>query len=159
MGKFILRRLGINAVILLLVPFAIYLLMRLLPASYVQTMALQLSQGPGAKPYEQWVTQLNAQYGLDKNLIQGYFIQLKNFVTGNFGDSWKYTVPVTEKFFQVIGVSFWMGAIALFFELLLGVWLGIVTATRQYSRLDYTVTTGALIGICLPTFFFATFTS
>lgn len=156
MGKYILRRLGISAVILLFVIFIIYLLMRLLPASYVETMAIQLSQAPGAKPYEQWVEQLNAQYGLNVGIVQGYFIQLKNLLTGNFGDSWKFAVPVTEKFSQVIWVSFAMGAIALILELLIAIPLGILAAKRQYSRLDYSVTAAALLGISLPTFFFAT---
>lgn len=156
MGKYILRRLGISAVILLFVVFIIYLLMRLLPASYVETMAIQLSQAPGAKPYEEWVEQLNAQYGLNVGIVHGYFIQLKNLLTGNFGDSWKYAVPVTEKFSQVIGVSFVMGAVALLLEVLIAIPLGILAAKRQYSRLDYTVTTVALLGISLPTFFFAT---
>lgn len=156
MGRYIIRRLGISVLILLLVVFIIYLLMRCLPASYVETMALQLSQAPGAKPYEQWVEQLNAQYGLDVGLVQGYFIQLKNLITGNFGDSWKFTVPVLQKFSQVIWVSFIIGAVALVLELLIAIPLGILAATRQYSRTDYTITAGALIGISLPTFFFAT---
>lgn len=156
MGKFILRRLGISIVILLLVIFIIYLLLRLLPSSYVETMAIQLSQAPGAKPYEEWVTQLNAQYGLDTGILQGYFIQLRNLLTGNFGDSWKFAVPVTEKFSQVIGISFAMGLAALLLELSIAVPLGVIAATRQYSRTDYVITAGALIGISLPTFFFAT---
>lgn len=156
MGRYIIRRLGISAVILLFVVFIIYLLMRCLPSSYVETMAIQLSQAPGAKPYEQWVEQLNAQYGLDVGLMQGYFIQLRNLLTGNFGESWKFTVPVVEKFSQVIWVSFIMGAVALILELLIAIPLGIIAATRQYSRTDYVITAGALVGISLPTFFFAT---
>lgn len=156
MGKYILKRLGISVGILLLVSFLIYVLMRCLPTSYVQTVALQLSQVPGAKPYGEWVEQLNSRYGLDMPLVQGYFVQLKNLLTGNFGDSWKYAVPVTEKFSQVIGVSFVMGAAALALELLIAIPLGIWAATRQYSLTDYAVTTGALVGISLPTFFFAT---
>ena len=42
------------------------------------------------------------------------------------------------------------------FELLIAVPLGIVAATKQYSVTDYTVTTVALLGMSLPTFFFAT---
>ena len=156
MGKYILRRLGISVVILLVVVFIIYLLMRFLPASYVETMAIQLSQAPGAKPYEEWVQQLNAQYGLDVGVVQGYFIQLKNMLTGNFGDSWKFAVPVTQKFSEVIWVSFAVGAAALVLELLIAIPLGIIAATRQYSRTDYTITAAALVGISLPAFFFAT---
>ncbi len=156
MGRYILKRLGISAGILLLVVFIIYLLMRCLPASFVETTAIQLSQAPGAKPYEEWVAQLNAQYGLDVPVVQGYFIQLKNLLTGNFGQSWKYTVPVVQKFSEVIGVSLVMGVLALILELLIAIPLGILAATKQYSRTDYAITAGALVGISLPAFFFAT---
>ena len=156
MVKYVVKRLCISFVILLLVIFVIYLLMRCLPASYVENMAQQLSQAPGAKPYEVWVEQLNAQYGLNVGVIQGYFIQLKNILTFRFGDSWKYAVPVTQKFGEVIGVSVVMGVISLVLELVIAIPLGIVAATRQYSRTDYAITTGALLGISLPAFFFAT---
>ena len=156
MRKFLVKRTLLSIVILFFVTFIIYVLMRCLPASYVETMARQLSQAPGSKPYEEWLAQLNAQYGLDLDLIPGFFVQLKNLITGNFGDSWKYTVPVLQKFNEVIWVSFIMGAISLVFELLIAVPLGIVAATKQYSVTDYTVTTVALLGMSLPTFFFAT---
>ena len=156
MRKFLVKRTLLSIVILFFVTFIIYVLMRCLPASYVETMARQLSQAPGSKPYEEWLAQLNAQYGLDLELIPGFFVQLKNLVTGNFGDSWKYTVPVIQKFNEVIWVSFIMGAISLVFELLIAVPLGIVAATKQYSVTDYIVTTVALLGMSLPTFFFAT---
>lgn len=156
MKKYIAKRLGISVVILLFVILIIYILMRCLPSSYVETMAIQLSQAPGSKPYEEWVAQLNAQYGLDVGLIQGYFIQLKNLVTFNFGDSWKFTVPVLEKFSDVIWVSFIVGAIALVLELIIAIPLGIIAATRQYTKTDYAITAFALAGISLPTFFFAT---
>ncbi|MGN0967660.1 MAG: ABC transporter permease [Oscillospiraceae bacterium] len=156
LGKFILKRLLISIFILFFVIFIIYVLMRCLPSSYVETMAMQLSQAPGSKPYEEWLAQLNAQYGLDMNIVPGFFVQLKNLITGNFGDSWKFTVPVIEKFADVIWVSFAMGAISLVLELIIAIPLGIIAATKQYSAADYTITTVALVGISLPTFFFAT---
>lgn len=156
MVKYILRRLGISVLILLLVIFLLYGLLRCLPASYVETTAMELSQVPGAKPYEEWVAQLEARYGLDVGLVEGYFIQLGNLLTGNFGDSWKYAIPVWDKFTQVIGVSFVMGAVSLVLELLIAIPLGVLAATRPYSRRDHAITTGALLGISLPAFFFAT---
>ena len=156
MGKFILRRLGIAAGVLLPVSFLIYALLRSLPASYVETMALQLSQTPGAKPYEVWVQELNARYGLDVGIVPGYFVQLRNLLTGNFGDSWKYAMPVWQKFTEVVGVSFVMGTVSLALELLIAIPLGIFAATHRYRVGDHAVSIGALLGISLPTFFFAT---
>ncbi len=65
-------------------------------------------------------------------------------------------MPVLQKFNEVIWLSFVMGAIAFILELIIAIPLGVIAATKQYSRTDYAVTAGALVGISLPTFFFAT---
>ncbi len=156
MKKFIIKRVALSVVILFCVTFIIYGLMRCLPGSFIESQAMTLSQAPGAKPYEEWLEQLNEQYGMDKDIVPGYFVWLKDAVRGRFGDSWKYVVPVTEKFHEVIWLSFVMGGIAFLLELLIAIPLGIVAATKQYSRADYTITAVALVGISLPTFFFAT---
>lgn len=156
MRKFIIKRIIMSVFILFFVAFIIYALLRCLPSSYVENMAQQLSMAPGAKSYEEWIAQLNAQYGLDKNIVLGFFTWLGDAVRGNFGDSWKYTVPVLQKFNDVIWVSFIMGAISLVLELIIAIPLGVIAATKQYSRADYAITAGALVGISLPTFFFAT---
>lgn len=134
----------------------IYALLRCLPASYVETMAMQLASKPGAKPYDEWIAQLNAAYGLDKGILQGYLTWLGQAIQGNFGDSWKYTVPVLEKFNDVIWLSFVMNGIAFILELVIAIPLGVIAATKQYSKADYAITAGALVGISLPTFFFGT---
>jgi peptide/nickel transport system permease protein len=154
--NFIIKRVLISVVILLFVTLIIYGLMRALPTSYVETMAIQLSSKPGAKSYTEWLEQLNASYGLDQPFLVGYFDWLKGFLQGNFGDSWKWTVPVIDEFKSCIGISFIMGAISLVLELVIAIPLGILAATKQYSKTDYTVTAAALVGISLPTFFFAT---
>ena len=155
MPKYILKRMLISAVLLFFVAFIIYALMRCLPTSYIETIARQKSQQPGSKSYEEWMSQLTVSYGMDKGILAGYFQWLGNAVHGNFGDSWFYTVPVTQKFSQTVGVSFIMGAISLVLELLIAIPLGIIAATKQYYRTDYVISIVALAGISLPTFFFA----
>ena len=155
MGKYIVKRLLLSVVILFFVCFVIYVLMRCLPTSYVEAMAMQLSQQPGSKSYGEWLDQLNAQYHLDVGIIPGYFMQLGEMIRGNFGDSWKFTQPVVNVFKNCIGASFVMGAISLVLQLIIAIPLGVVAATKQYSRADYAISTFALMGISLPTFFFA----
>ena len=156
MRKYIVKRLLLSVMILFCVSFIIYTILRCLPSSYVEHTAIQLAQAPGAKPYEEWLEQLNASYGLDKGILPGYLTWLSGAVRGQFGDSWKYTMPVLQKFNEVIWLSFVMGAIAFILELIIAIPLGVIAATKQYSRTDYAVTAGALVGISLPTFFFAT---
>lgn len=155
MRKYILKRILISIVILFFVGFLIYALMRCLPTSYIENMARQKSMQPGSKSFEEWMAQLTTMYNMDKNIIPGYFAWLGNALRGQFGDSWFYTVPVLEKFNDCIWLSFAMGGIAFLLEVLIAIPLGIIAATKQYSKADYTISVLALAGISLPTFFFA----
>ncbi|MBO5767924.1 MAG: diguanylate cyclase, partial [Clostridia bacterium] len=89
MTKFIIKRLLMCTVILFFVMLIVYLIMYSLPSSYVETMARELAAKPGSqKSADQWIAELNAQYGMDKGVIQGYLTWLKSAVKGDFGDSW-----------------------------------------------------------------------
>jgi peptide/nickel transport system permease protein len=156
MRKYILNRLLWSIVILFFVSFLIYAIMRSIPTSYVEAIARERSSAPGAKGYTEWLDQLNKVYGLDQNVLIGFFTWLGSAIRGNFGDSWAYNVPVTEKFSEVIWYSFALAIVAFVIELIIAVPLGVLSARKQYSRTDYTITVVALIGISLPTFFFAT---
>lgn len=155
MRKYVLKRILISIVILFFVAFIIYLLMRCLPTSYVENLARQKSQQPGSKSYEEWMAQLSASYGMDKGIVAGFFSWVGNALRGKFGDSWYYTVPVTQKFHETIWVSVYMGAVAMFFELIIAIPLGVIAATHQYHAPDYVISIVAIAGISLPTFFFA----
>jgi peptide/nickel transport system permease protein len=155
MKKYIIKRILVSILILFFVAFCIYALMRCLPHSYVETIARQKSMQPNSKSYEEWLAQLNAAYNLDKNIVPGFFGWLGNAIRLDFGDSWSWTVPVTQKFSDVIWLSFVMGVISFVLELIIAIPLGVVAATHQYSKLDYVISLIALAGISLPTFFFA----
>ena len=157
MGEFLLKRILLCILILFFVMFTIYTLMFSLPTSYVETTARELATRPGSlKSAQEWIAELNIQYGFNKGLIGGFVTWLKSAVQGDFGDSWHWTLPVTQKFKDVIWYSFFLALIAFILELIIAIPLGITAARKQYSATDYTVTVVALIGISLPTFFTAT---
>ena len=156
MKKFVVRRVLLGALILFFVSLIIYSIERSLPTSYVEGRARDMSMKQGAKPYDELVAELNASYGLDKPVLEGYFSWLSKAVKGEFGESWIFHQPVTQKFSKVIWYSFALGLAAFLLEILIAIPLGILSATKQYSRVDYAVTVFALIGISLPSFFFAT---
>ncbi len=155
MRKYIIKRLLQSLVILFFVAFILYALMRCLPTSYVETMARQKSMQPGSKSYEEWMEQLTAMYNMNGGIITGFFRWLGSILRGQFGDSWRWTVPVVQKFNETVWLSFVMGFISFALELLIAIPLGIIAATKQYSKTDYTISVIALAGISLPTFFFA----
>lgn len=156
MKKFVLKRILISCVLLVFVSMIIYGVMRCLPNSYVETQARALSTRPGSKSYQEWVDQLNAAYGLDTGPVQGYIAWASKAIRGQFGDSWYWNQPVLSKFSQVIWYSFVLGLFAFILEIVVAIPLGIAAAKKQYSKLDYTITVVALVGISLPSFFFAT---
>ena len=155
MRKYILKRILISIVILFFVSFLIYALMRSLPTSYIEAVAREKSMQPNSKSFEEWMAQLTAMYNMDKGIIPGFFAWVGSMFRGEFGDSWKWTVPVIEKFNDTVWVSFVMGAISFVLQLIIAIPLGIIAATKQYSKSDYVISIIALAGISLPTFFFA----
>ena len=156
--KFVVKRLLQSILILFFVMLIIYVLMRCLPSSFIETLAQQKANQPNSKSYEEWMEQLSESYGYSPentfgNIFGGFFTWIGNAVQGNFGDSWYYTKPVTQVFSETIGISFIMGAFSLFFEVIISIPLGIIAARKQYSVTDYTVSVIAIACMSLPTFF------
>src|SRR5574338_501179 len=117
MRNFIIRRLILGLFITFFGAMVIYTVIRLLPTSYVETIARQRASNPlSTKTYTEWLDQLNAVYGLDEGIIPGFLGWVRNAVQGNFGDSWHYGIPVTEKFSQVIWYSIIINTITLIVE-------------------------------------------
>ncbi|MDY2880152.1 MAG: ABC transporter permease [Candidatus Borkfalkiaceae bacterium] len=154
MLKYILKRLGVSLLILLGVSVILYVLLRCMPASYVDQKIVALNQSGGVS--EELIAQLKHAYGLDTSIIKGYFNWLGNVCRLDFGNSFQNNRPVLQEIFNKdrIGTSFIVAAISTVFEFLIAIPLGITAATHQYSIRDYVVTVFVLVGISLPSFFF-----
>ena len=157
MKNFIIRRVLLGLFIAFFGAMVIYTFIRLLPTSYVEAIARQRASNPlSTKSYTEWLDELNAVYRLNVGIIPGYFGWLGNALRGDFGESWHYGIPVTEKFNQVVWYSFIINIITFLVQMVISIPLGILAARKQYSRTDYAITVFALMGISLPTFFLAT---
>ena len=166
MLKYILKRIALSILILIGVSIIIYALIRCMPVSYIETRIATMNQG-GATIPEETVDSMYKMYGLDRefnnkdflgkvqSIASGYFGWLVNLCKLDFGTSFKYNAPVLEVIRANMGVSFLVALIATVFEFLIAIPLGIISATRQYSAVDYSVTVATMVGISLPSFFFA----
>jgi peptide/nickel transport system permease protein len=106
MRTFIIRRILLGLFITFFGAMVIYTVIRSLPSSYVETIARQRASSPlSNKTYQEWLDQLNQVYKLNVGVIPGFFGWLGNAVQGDFGESWHYGIPVTERFAQVIWYS------------------------------------------------------
>ena len=103
----------------------------------------------------------NAEYSVagffDKvgAVLSGYFSWLGNMLSGDLGDSFVYQQPVATVIVENMWISFVISLVALIFQFAISIPLGITSATHQYSVADYSVTIITMIGISLPSFFFA----
>ena len=136
MLKYILKRIIISIFLLLGVSVILYVLLRCMPTDFVENRILALVQN-GGEVSEEFIQQMYHTYGLDGN----------SFISQR---------PVLSEIFSAdrIGTSFFVAFIAVIFEFMIAIPLGITAATHQYSVRDYVVTVLVLIGISLPSFFF-----
>ena len=157
MLKYILKRLFISIFVLLGVSIIIYTLVRMMPNDYLDLkFASQLQQGTIT---QEQLNEFKNQYGIGDNsfkgLIEGYFTWLGNMLKGDMGTSFKYEKEVAEVISDNMWVSFAIAVIATILQFAIAIPLGITSATHQYSKTDYAVTIFTMIGISLPTYFFA----
>ena len=159
MWKFIVRRICLALVIIVCGAFIIYSVMRCMPTSFVEGLARQraaASATTGGASYEEWLEKLNEAYHMNDGVVTGYLNWLGNVLKGDFGESWKYGVAVTQKFNDVIWYSVVLNIITLILQVAICIPLGIQAARHQYSGFDYGITVFAMLCISLPTFFLAT---
>lgn len=150
MKQYIIRRVLISICVLFGVSFLIYGILRSMPGDFVE----QITSGNPTITSEQKEL-LRESYGLNGSVIEGYIGWIKNAVKGDFGTSFLYAKPVTEVISSRMWTSFSLASIAFVIQLCIAIPLGILAATKQYTKIDYAIVFLALAGISLPSFFFA----
>jgi len=111
------------------------------------------SSGPSLKADIKYsVTSFGEKLG---TIFSGYFTWLGNLMKGDLGVSFKYSKPVGQVISENMWISFAIAIVATILQFLIAIPLGISSATHQYSAQDYIVTVFTMIGISLPTYFFA----
>ena len=91
--------------------------------------------------------------GLDLPVHVQYFKWLGNMLRGNLGYSMKTSRLVTEMIGERLGPTLLLAGTSLIVGFLIAIFVGILSATRQYSFLDYSAITGSFFGISVPNFF------
>lgn len=100
------------------------------------------------------VARMRAQLGLDEPVPVRYVKWVRELASGNLGYSTSTKRPISEELSSRLGATAQLMISALVVGILLGVPLGIVSATRQYSKLDHALTFWSFGMIAIPPFFF-----
>lgn len=98
------------------------------------------------------VDALNEQMGLNKPLLEQYFLFLSHIIHGNFGISTISGEPVIDEFLERFPATVELSVVALSFATIAGLFAGIVSAVKRYSIFDYASMTTALAGVSMPVF-------
>ncbi len=98
---------------------------------------------------------LRQKYGLDQPIHIQYVKWLGNLIQGDLGESFTHRRPVSDLLAEAIPYTLQLTILAILFDALIGIALGIISAVKQYSILDKTITLGSLILYSIPGFWLA----
>ena len=145
MVTYILRRLLQLIPVLLGVSLLVFLGMHVIPGD-VATLLL------GDKATAASLARLREQLGLDQPVYVQYLRFLGSALQGDFGMSLRTQQPAWTEVWLAMPTTFELSVLALVFSVILGIPLGIVAATRQYSIFDSLSMVFVLIGVSMPIF-------
>ncbi len=145
MLRYILRRVLIAVPTLILVSIFVFTLQKLLPGDPVLAMA-----GEDRDPAV--IAALREKYRLNDPIILQYFYWLADVLRGDLGMSLRTNMPVTELILQKLPVTIQLAIMSMFWAVLIGIPMGIISATRKGTWADYLANVVALSGLSIPNF-------
>ncbi|MFN2169229.1 MAG: ABC transporter permease [Anaerolineae bacterium] len=147
MTRYIARRLLVSIPVLFGVTLIAYFIMTLAPGDAVDMLI-----SPGLS--EQDIALKREALGLDEPVLLQYVKWLGELVQGNLGYSFTNRRPVTERIGERLGATLTLTLTALALSYIIAIPIGVISAVRQYSALDYSTTIFSFLGISIPNFFF-----
>lgn len=148
MRNYIIRRILQMIPVFLGIILILFFILDAAPGDVVSGMI-----NPKMSPERQ--AELREKLDLDKPVL----VRFGNWVSemlfeGNLGYSATHRKPVTEVIGTLVGPTFKLALFSMIFAMLVGIPAGIISATKQHTKVDNILTVMALIGISLPAFFF-----
>lgn len=149
MIRYIIRRL------IYLIPLFFGVLVIVFVASRIAGDPVQLMTTQNPRITAEAKQLLREYYGLDKPLYYQFFMFIGQLFQGNLGNSYAIRggIPVVTLIGDYVWLTFQLQLVALVLSLLIAIPVGIISAKKQYSKLDVSVTTTSLLGTCIPVFY------
>ena len=149
MGEYFLKRLLAMIPILIGVTLVIFLLTALIPGDVVDVLLESQFQ-------PELAARLRATLGLDKPFVVRYWNWVSGLVQGDFGLSLINGRPVLSQILEMYGPSLELAIIATVVGVLIGIPLGVLSATQQFHLTDDFLRLISVIGFSLPSFWIGT---
>ena len=147
--RYIIRR------VLYLIPLFLGILVIVFVASRLAGDPIKLMTGLNPRITAEARLALTEYYGLDQPIYYQFFKYIWGLLQGDLGNSYALRggTLVTTLIGDYAWETFKLQLAALFFSLVIAIPVGVVSARRQYSKLDVSVTTVSLVGTCVPVFY------
>lgn len=151
MGNYILRRLAMLIPTLVGMSILIFLMLRLLPGDVVDIM-----MGTDAQAGTEARERLRESLGLADPLPVQYLSWIGGMFQGDFGESLRTGRPVVEILLTALPITVQLAFFAVFIAVIVAVPLGVVSAVKRDTPLDFGARISGLIGLSIPNFWLAT---
>jgi len=145
MTAYIIRRIILIIPMLLGVTLVSFIILHSMPGDPAQVIA-------GLDTSEEIIERIKKDLGLDKPLPVQYLIFIKNIARGDLGYSYRTRRPVSQELKGRFPNTALLGATALIFAIVIGIFFGTIAAVKQNSILDRFITVIFLIGLSTPAF-------
>ena len=145
MTRYIIKRLLSIIPIVLGISIIIFTLLSISPGNPATLMI-------GREATDEQVAVLEAQLGLDQPLLTQYVNYMTDLLRGDFGTSWQTRGPVIDEIAVRFPVTLKLSVFSTLIVIFFGVTVGIISAVKQYTKLDYVVTTSSLVIASMPDF-------
>lgn len=147
MKAYIIRRLLQSIPIIIGITLITFFIMQLAPGNPMQTMIDPTINMEDIEKAEE-------KLGFNDPLIVQYYNWISEIVRGNFGYTVRTGQPVMKLILERLPATLLLTMTAFVVSFVLGVPLGVYSATHKYTNADYSLTVFAFIGISIPSFFF-----
>jgi peptide/nickel transport system permease protein len=145
MTRFIIRRLLSAIPVLIGIVFLVFVLARVIPGD-------PCTATYGEKATPEICAAFATRFGLDRPIWEQFIIYFGALLQGDLGTSIKYGRPVTDILAERLPVTIELTIIALAFAAIVGITLGVVSATRRNSPADVGTMIIANLGVSTPVF-------
>ncbi len=146
MGKYVLKRVLLMIPVLLGVMFIVFMINHFMPGDPVISLL-------GNNYTQEQYDAKEAELGLDKPFLEQFFIYVKNVVTKlDLGTSYQTNRSVSTEILERFPVTLKLGILGILVTVIVGIPFGIISATKQYSALDYGVTVVSMFFASMPSF-------
>jgi len=156
-GNYIIRRTLINIPVILVILTLVFFATSVLPGDFVaQRIAQQNPTGNTAEEREAQIQAIRKDLGVDKPLVQRYIDYVANTMRGDLGTSFRTRQPALQVFKDGLPYTLQLSLLTLFVALVTSIPIGIISAIKQDSWVDYILRVVAILGVAAPSFWVAT---